>query len=276
VALLAAHLVLLAFPPLPPDVKGSLWSWILAVGFVLAGTLQLRSWGGRPARAWWRQRRGWRAGVGLGVAVSLLALGVGMQATLPGLHDRWSRPEGVWEALTVLAWLAAALTLVEAARGTSGNVRRHLHLLAGVFLFFVLEEVDWFGVFGGLVGRVEGVYVGAPHDLLNLALQGHLPPVGMAVVVAVGVGVGVLLLRSGHLQPRALVDTLRSPAGPWILLSALALGLAQVEDVGLVQFGPDPGLEELLEAVAGWLGAVFALEVAGREGVPGEAAHEEA
>ncbi len=266
--LLAAHIALLALPPIPPDVKGSLWSWITAVGFVLAGVIQVRAWGDAPVAVWraLRPRRRWA--LGAGGAAALLALGVALQWGAPGLHDRWSRPEGVWEALTVLFWLASALVLVAAGRAASPSTRRHFHLMAAVFVMFFLEEVDYFGVFGGVIGRINGAYVGAPHDLVNLALQGHLPPAGYAAMTAIALAVLIVLLRQRYLQPRRILSTLRSPAGPLALAGAVALGLAQVEDVGLVQLGPDPGMEELLEAVAGWFGITFALEVSAREGPP--------
>jgi hypothetical protein len=247
-------------------VKGSLWSWILAVSFVLAGVIQLRAWGDAPIRRWLGTPRSRQLALGVGGVMGLLALGILLQWVSPGLYDRWSSPEGVWEALTVLFWLASALLLVASARHASPGTRRHFHLMAGVFVLFFLEEIDYFGIFGGLIGRINGVYVGAPHDLVNLALHGHLPPAGYAAIAGVVVLLLGLLLRSGHIQPRRILATLRSPAGPWVLVGAVALGVAQVEDVGLIQLGADPGMEELLEAVAGWAGVTFALEVAAREG----------
>jgi hypothetical protein len=125
-----------------------------------------------------------------------------------------------------------------------------------------MEEIDYLGIFGGIVGRVNGVYVGAPHDLVHLAVKGHVGP-GLAVIlVSVAVAVGLVLWKTGILQPRRLADTFLHRRGLWVLGGAILFGLAQLEDTGLLLLLGPPNIEELLELAGSLLWLAFALEVA--------------
>lgn len=258
VVVFAIHALLLFFPPVPPDVKGSLWSYLLAAIATILAALEVRAHAPAIARFWGELPGSARALLGTGVGMGILVLALAMRWPAPELFERWSRPEGIWESLTLVAYISATLLLRAAARERAKHDRRHLHLFALGYVLLILEELDYFGIFGGIIGRVNGVYVGSPHDLIGLAVDGLLPlwAVG-AAVVAVTVAVASLL-RSGHLQPVRFARTIFSRSGLWLLAGAAFLGVAQLEDLGIVYWLGQPRIEELLELV----GAIFLLAFA--------------
>ncbi len=268
-ALFAGHIVLLAFPAIPPEVmKGSLWSYLLATAAVVLGVLEFRRHRDLPGRIW----RGWgtktRVLVGAGGTALAFAASMVLRWITPETFHRWSQPEGVFEPITMLVYLVAAMVLHHESRALDPARLRHFRFLALGFVLLFLEEIDYFSVFGGLIGRINGVYLGSIHDLVNVALHGHftlwMGILGSAVLVGVLWG----FIATGYLQPRRLARTLVSPAGGWFLAGAVVILLAQIEDVGLFYFFGEPDTEELLEMAASWLWFCFALEVVRREGAP--------
>ncbi len=89
------------------------------------------------------------------------------------------------------------------------------------------------------------------------------PPPGTPGKLALG------LFSLGFLQPLRFVRTLFAPRGLWVLAGILALGVAQVEDVGVHYFLGEPRIEELLELVASICLFGFAADLAARSVSPG-------
>jgi hypothetical protein len=252
--LLSLHVLLLFFPPIPPDVKGSLWWWV--TGYASVALLLVEAdrhavtlaaaWGGLP-----RPRRWARA---LGVALALFGLGLAFRTWAPIVYGRFEREEGLWEPLTLLCYLVAAAVLYRSVGAPPGLVRRHRRFVAAIFLLLGLEEIDYFGVFGAIFGRIQGVYAGSPHDLIRLAAKGVLGPAAWAAVAGVLVALVTLLWRTEYLQPRALAAMVGSRDFLWVVAGFLFLFAGAALDAEL--FGlrmAQPAIEELLELV----GAVF-------------------
>lgn len=248
--------------------KGSLWSYLLAAVGVVTGAVAVRPRAARIVQ-WWRER-GSSGRWGLVVASTLGVLGSGviLYTTAPELLVRWADDEGVYQPATMLAYLAAAAILLRVAGAGSSPRRGNVRIVAGAFLLLFLEEIDWFGVFGGIVGRIEGTYVGSLHDLLGLVISTSVDP--GVVLPFVGVA-GILLTaawRRGHLRPRDVTPLFSRSGGTWLVLGGVLIAAAQGLDLGLV--GTDGGtsmFEEVLEASGAVLWLAFGLEVA-RRGSP--------
>lgn len=264
----AIHLVLLFFPPLPPYVKGSLWDYVtgyLAVGLGWIGIYH----GGPWLTDVWRSRRWLRrfATVG-GAALLVLVLGLGLRALSPDLFVRFSREEGAWEPMGLFLYGGAAILLFRAARRTVTDLdRRFLSLFAWGYALVAAEEVDYFGIFGGLIGRIEGVYTGSLHDLVQLGAEGLLSPWVAAFLAALALVVAGLLVRHGYLQPARLAGLVLSRSGLWLLAGVAFAGAALLGEAGYVGIG-DPSAEELLELAGTFCLVAFGLDVAARS-LPG-------
>lgn len=245
----ALHALLLLFPPIPPFMKGSLVSYTLGHLAVLLAVVELRAHATRWARYWGDLRASRRVLLSVAAALVTLILGLSLCWAEPELFVRWSREEGIWEPLTLGVYLSAAILLLAAARVRASSERRHLQLFAAGYVLLGLEEVDYLGIFGGLIGRVEGVYVGSPHDLIALAVNGLLAPWMMSIAAALLATAAVLLVRSGHLQPTRVARTVLAWRGLWLLGYVLFVSLAQVEDTGVFYVLGQPRMEELLELV---------------------------
>jgi hypothetical protein len=263
--LFGTHLTLLFFPPIPPIVKGSLWSYVLAYLAVVFGALELRLWVVPLAKRWAALTPGTRAALAAGTALWMVMLGLLVRASSPALYARWVREEGVWEPLTVLAYIAGGLTVLGAARLKNVAERNHLRLIGAVYLLIAAEEMDYFGIFGGFIGRIDGIYVGSPHDLLRLWSHGLLGPlVAVAVLATLLTAAGILWWR-GYLQPARLVRELTSPAALWLLLGAALIGVGAADDAGIWHLPVgEPALEELLEFAGALCVLTFGLEVTSR------------
>lgn len=258
----AIHALLLFFPPIPPYVKGSLLSYTLGHLAVLLAAVEVRAHAPMWVRYAGRLRTSRRVLLSVGAALGTLALGLSLRSVVPELFARWSREEGIWEPLTLVAYLSSALLLLAAARVRPGQERRHLRLFAAGYGLLILEEVDYLGIFGGLIGRVEGVYLGSPHDLITLAVNGLLAPWMVFVAVAVSVLGAGLLVHSGYLQPARFARTVFAWRGLWLLAYLLFVLLAQVEDTGLFYLFGQPRMEELLELVGSLFLLGFAVDLA--------------
>jgi hypothetical protein len=130
------------------------------------------------------------------------------------------------------------------------------------FVFLTLEEIDYLGIFGGAIGRIDGIYVGSLHDLLQLA-KAELLPEALAAAGAVAALVGIgYLWRTGYLQPARVVRVATSVQGVWLACAVAFQALAAAEEVGLlgVSFG-SPSPEELIEMLGALCMAGFTLEV---------------
>lgn len=264
-ALFGTHLTLLFFSPIPPIHKGSLWSYALAYLAVVFGALELGRWTGSLQKRWAGLTPGARIALAAGTTLWFLMLGLLIRGSSPELYARWAREEGVWEPLTVLSYLAGGLAVLAAARLRAGAEQNHLRLIGSTYLLVAAEEMDYFGIFGGFIGRIDGIYVGSPHDLLRLWSHGSLGPlVAIAVVASALAAVGILWWR-GYLQPVRMLRLLTSPAALWLLLGAalIAAGAADDADLWRLPIGPS-GLEELLELTGALCILTFGLEVTAR------------
>src|SRR5690606_7084028 len=148
-----------------------LWPYLVAYAAVILAALEVHSQAPTVARVWGGLPSSRRALLGGGLAVGVLTLGLDVRGRAPELFARWSGEEGIWEPLTLAAYLSACLVLFAGARSRSSAERRQLHLFAIGFLILALEEIDYFGIFGAFLGRVNGIYVGSPHDLIGLAAE---------------------------------------------------------------------------------------------------------
>lgn len=263
--LFGVHTVLLFFPPIPPDVKGSLWSYVLAYVSVVLGAVAVGRRGPGLAAAWLRLPGARRVGCTVVALATVFVLGVLLQAVLPEVFHRFSREEGVWEPITMFGWIAAAVLLLQAAGSVGDSTeRRHLRFLGWSFALLAAEEIDYFGIFGGIIGRVEGIYVGSPHDVIRLWAEGLLTlPVALAVA-GVALVLLALLLGLGYLQPRRLLAHLLGPEGLWLLAGALFIGTAQAAEAEFAGFEGLLRFEELIELGGGVCWSLFGIEIAGR------------
>lgn len=280
-ALFAIHTLVLFLPPLPPDVKGSLWSYLLGYMAVLCVAIELRAHAPTLAARYARLPAPRRAALGLGTAAAVLAGGLTIRGYAPELFERWSREEGVWEPLTLTTFLAAAFLLFAAARISAAppaarltasgerfenrrgaHQRRHLQLFGAGYVLLVLEEIDYFGIFGGIIGRVEGVYVGSPHDLIGLAARGLLPLWAVGLLAGGSVLATALLMRAGFLQPARFARSVLARRGLWLLAYGLFITMAQAEDISLFYLLGEPRIEELLELTGALFLLAFAADLA--------------
>lgn len=269
VAVFAVNTVLLFFPPIPPYVKGSLWAYLLKTTAVVLAMLQTHRLAVPVATRWAGLRSSTRWLLGLGSAALLLTFALALRAVAPDLSDRFSSEPGPWETITTACYACGLVLVWRIASTVEGGARGHLRLVAGGFALLVLEETDYAGVLGGLVGRVDGVYVGSLHDLINLAAEGALHPlVGVGVAAAMPV-VAVALWRAGYARPRLIGRTILSADGAWLALGFLILVIAGLGEAGMLGAsfaGHSP--EEAIEMAGGVCIAVFALQVAARHGAP--------
>lgn len=267
--LFAVHVVLLFFPPLPPYLKGSLWSYLLAYSAVLLASVGLARRAPALVVRWERSGDRGRLLGTYGVAAAILGIGWSVQSALPELFGRLSREEGLWEPLSMFIYIGAALALLARARGEGvprRNDSRHLRLLGGLYALLALEEVDYFGIFGGLIGRIDGVYVGSPHDLVRLWAEGLLPPAWVAAFAGILLAAVLLAWHTGFLQPTRWARMLGPRHLRWLMPGVLLVALALAGEAQMWGLGVEVAtLEEVLElAGAVFLGAL-ALEAAARE-----------
>jgi len=258
------HLGLLFFPPLPPDVKGSLWDYVtgyLAVALGWVGVYHAGPWLTDPWRAHPWLRRIATLGGG---AVLLLLLGLGLRALSPELFVRFSREEGAWEPMGLFLYGGTAILLFHAAKQALTEVdRRFASLFAWGYALVAAEEVDYFGIFGGFIGRIDGVYTGSLHDLVQLGAEGLLSPLVGGVLAALALVAGGVLLRRGYLQPARLAGLVFSRSGLWLLAGATFVGAALLGEAQYIGLG-DPSAEELLELAGTLCLAAFGLDVTTR------------
>jgi hypothetical protein len=263
------HLTLLFLPPIPPIHKGSLWSYALAYLAVVFGALELRRWTVTLGKRWAGLTPATRVALAAGTVLWLVMLGLLIRAGAPELYARWAREEGVWEPLTVLTYITGGLAVLGAARLRKEAEQNHLRLIGAAYLLVAAEEMDYFGIFGGFIGRIDGIYVGSPHDLLRLWSHGSLAPlVAVAVFGAALAAAGILWWR-GYLQPVRMLRLLTSPVALWLLLGAALIAVGAVDDADLwrMPIGPS-GLEELLELAGALCILTFGLEVSARAAPP--------
>lgn len=264
-AVFGVNTVLLFFPPIPPYVKGSLWAYLLKTAAILLAMLETHRIAVPVAMRWAGLRSSTRWMVGLGSAALLLTVALALRSVAPDLSDRFSSEPGPWETITTACYACGLVLVWRIGSTVEAGLRGHLRLVAGGFALLLLEETDYAGILGGLVGRVDGVYVGSLHDLVNLAAEGALHPlVGVGVTVTISL-VAVALWRAGYVRPRLIGSTILSADGAWLALGFLILVIAGLGEAGMLGAsfaGHSP--EEAIEMAGGVCIAVFALQVASR------------
>lgn len=244
----AVHLLLLFLPPIPPLHKGSLWSFLLAYAAITLALCDPGLSGTRRGVWWVRRPQQVRADLALAGIAAVGGLGFALREFAPPAFVRFSREDGVWEPLTLFAFLLSArLLLFAAARSADDGKQRHLRLLAAGFAVLALEEVDYFGIFGGLFGRIEGTYVGGLHDGIRLYAKGLLPAPAIAIVVGAVGTLAWLLHRGGYLQPRRLLAMIASRQGIWLGAGFGLLSAAAIQEAARVRPFASPSPEELFE-----------------------------
>lgn len=281
----AVHVALVAlFWPIPPVHNG------YSVPLYLLGNLSVLAvagavWWAGPAP--WRTDRaaaavdaigtvGWRLAVAAGIGVVVTAA-LALRLVAPDTYYAFWREEGVFEPLTLLCYAASAGLLWRAAPGAgrSGGVAasggRPWRLAAIGFVVLALEEVDYFGIFGGLIGRIDGEYAGSLHDIVRLASLGLVGAVAWAVIGAVALAGGFLLWRAGWLDFGWIGRRLTEPAATWLALAAAFLAAAMIEESYLfgVRFA-QPTPEEAIELGGGLALAAWAVESAAGLARPGD------
>lgn len=165
----------------------------------------------------------------LGTVAPVAVLGL-VALAWPRYARELLRESGPVEALQTVLLLVAAWVASELARRrrSRGLEHRPYRLLAAGALLLILEEIDYFGVFGGLLGRVGGVHVGSFHDLLNLAE--HYPIVWLGLGAA-ALALGITLWRQGYLPAAVVRAEARDVTTVPFYLALLAAGTGELADV---------------------------------------------
>ncbi|HXH84916.1 MAG TPA: hypothetical protein VNN07_18560 [Candidatus Tectomicrobia bacterium] len=206
--------------------------------------LVLAAWGRR--HAWLDRVRAWsptrRTLAFVAAALAPLALLTLVHAVSPPYALSLGRESGAVEPVQVALYLFAAwlATVLASHVRDRGENHRPYHLVAAACLVAVLEELDYFGIVRALVGRIDGMHVGAIHDLVRLGRR--VPPIAAGLVTALGFAL-VALGRAGYLSLRFVRAEAAHPASAPFWVAALALGVAQVIDFD----------GQLLPARAAWL-----------------------
>lgn len=265
-ALLSVHVVLLFLPPIPPDIKGSLWSYLAGYGAIALLLTEVGRQRSAIAGGWAAVTPVRRWALGLGVTLAVLALTVALRSLAPSLFARFEREEGLFEPLTLFCYLSSAAMLFGMARVRAGEARKHWRFIAGVYLLLGLEEIDYFGIFGGLIGRVQGIYAGSLHDLILLAARGALARPTWAVIGALLLLVVAALWWLRYLQPRALIAMVRSLDFLWVSIGFGFLLAGSASEAGLFGLAVQPPtLEEALELAGAICFFFYALQLLATE-----------
>ncbi len=247
--LLATLLVLPAFQGHP---VGGAVLWVIGYGTV--ALLMRQVWlGSARIREWWRSMaRSQRWSGVLVVVLFTLVGGLVMRETAPELFRRFSRENGLWEPLCLLMYWGGALLLYRHVRGFELSERKPWLLLVGVYALLGLEEIDYFGIFGGLIGRI----------VIRLASERVLSRNGIAIVAAVLLIVAVAFWRAGYLNFAFVRLSLARPETVWLALGFAILGVAASQEAqffGWVLERPRP--EEVIELAGAVCLGVYALEL---------------
>lgn len=258
--------LLLLFRPIPPIHNGfSLPSYLLAYVSVIVIAAAIGRGGARAvaSRAGRIGSPRWRLGA-LGAVLAVVGGALALRAAAPDVYFRFWREEGVFEPLTFLAYLGGGVLLWKAA-GRFAERRRPWRLAAAGLFLLALEEMDYLGLFGGMIGRIEGEYAGSLHDIIRLAVLGLVGAIAWAVLAAAALAAAFVLWRTGYLDFGWLLERARRPEALWLLLGAALLGAAAAEEAhlfGWVAAQPTP--EEAVELGGGLAVGLWALESAAR------------
>ena len=156
-AVLAVHVVLLFIPPIPPDIRGSLWSHLLAFAFLISSGIAVAAVTPELLAIWSRQSAGRRILFATGAALNSAVIGTLLYFVSQPLFDRFSAEEGLWEPLSTACYLISAILLFNAAATIDGGAdRKHLQFIGALFAFMFLEEINYLEIFGGIPAAHRG------------------------------------------------------------------------------------------------------------------------
>lgn len=265
--LFGTHILLLFFPPIPPDIKGSLWSHLLWISAVIAAAIAVNQNWAWVLRAWFSRGVNARLLLTLLCLLIVVAVGSAFYVSAYEISLRFSMEWGVWEPLSTFLYLASAILLSHSARvETDALRRRHLIFMTSLYVFLVLEEVNYLELFGGFLPRIDGVYVGSVHDIVDLWAHDLLSPTVITVLFVLPIAILAALWRLRYLQPGALLQSLRYPrllfaiAGSALIVQALSL------EVGFIAWGQGmQESEELVELTGAICLAAFAIDLAAEQ-----------
>jgi hypothetical protein len=180
-------------------------------------------------RAWPPARRGGVLAIVIVVPLVLLGLiGLTWPAYGRALTREWGLIEPTEAGLfLVSAWIAGAHA---ALLGPSAPDYRPYRFVSLVCVVLAIEEMDWFGIPGPLIGRVgaANVYIGSSHDLLKVAWHYHWFVAPLALIVVLGLG---LIWYRGYLTVGFIRREIFEPTTLLLYAAVTAQLLAQALDV---------------------------------------------
>jgi hypothetical protein len=178
----------------------------------------------------WRPRR--LAGV---LAVAILAplaglalIGLAWPAYGRALTREWGLVEPAQAGLFLIsAWIAWRHAALLGPRAADYRPYRFASLFC---VLLAIEEMDWFGILGPLIGRVgaASVYVGSSHDLVKVAW--HYPWFAIPFAVAGLLGLGLIWSR-GYLTVGFIRREMFEPTTLLLYAAFAAQAVAQTLDV---------------------------------------------
>ena len=170
----------------------------------------------------------------------------------PAYLQSISREHGLVEPLNIFLYFIIAITGTEhfkAIREKNLNYRPY-KLLAIIYTALMFEECDWLGIFGAVFGRIDGVYLGAIHDIANLLYKNqHRNIIGFFIVIVI-ITLLITLWRKRYLTAdflkRELADFSTIYIYIWFILNVLA-GIYDIDGNLLIKFNVPGFPEEALE-----------------------------
>jgi len=265
--LFGTHILLLFFPPIPPDIKGSLWSHLLWISAVIAAGIAINQNWAWVLRAWFSRGVNARLLLTLLCLLIVVAVGRALYVFAYDIFLRFCMEYGVWEPLSTFLYLASAILLSHSARvQTDALRRRHLIFMTSLYIFLVLEEVDYLGLFGSFLQRIDGVYVGAVHDIVDLWGHDLLSPTVITVLFVLTIAILAALWRLRYLQPGALLQSLRYPRLLFAITGSALIVLALSIEAGFIPWAQRMReAEELVELTGAICLAAFAIDLAAEQ-----------
>lgn len=265
--LFGTHILLLFFPPIPPDIKGSLWSHLLWISAVIAAGIAINQNWAWVLRAWFSRGVNARLLLTLLCLLIVVAVGRALYVSAYDIFLRFCMEYGVWEPLSTFLYLASAILLSHSARvQTDALRRRHLIFMTSLYVFLVLEEVGYLGLFGSFLQRIDGVYVGAVHDIVDLWGHDLLSPTVITVLFVLTIAILAALWRLRYLQPGALLQSLRYPRLLFAITGSALIVLALSIEAGFIPWAQRMReAEELVELTGAICLAAFAIDLAAEQ-----------
>jgi hypothetical protein len=196
---------------------------------LLAGVLPHGPAGLAAVRAWPPARRG--RVLAAAIVAPLAGLGLiwlAWPAYGRALTREWGLVEPAEAGLFLIsAWIAGKHAALLGPRAADYRPYRFVSLFC---VMLAMEDMDWFGVLGPVIGRVgaANVYVGSSHDLLKVAWHYHWFAVPLALAGLLGLG---LIWYRGYLTVGFVRREMFEPTTLLLYAAFAAQVLAQALDV---------------------------------------------